>query len=172
MADLAEALHNSVASSPGTPIQERSSAIAALVYESVRGVIRLTEGTTDAILAQIVPVLDQASSPEREALLAALNGIMGDYLAATGNPLAICIRLRRGGHPLTLERKALAAEIPTPRDKLLLLVHGLCMNDLQWRRKGSDLGAALARDLEGIHRFICTTIPACILQPTGVHLLL
>jgi len=28
-----------------------------------------------------------------------------------------------------------------------VLVHGLCMNDLQWTRKGSDFGAALARDL-------------------------
>ena len=150
LTDLAEALHNSVASSPGifgTPMQERSSAIATLVYEGVRGVTRLTGGTNDAILAQLAPVLDQSSSPEREAVLAALNGVMGDYLDATGNPLAISMRLRRKGQPLTLEREALAAAFPAPRDKLLLLVHGLCMNDLQWRRKGTDFGTALARDL-------------------------
>ncbi len=150
LTDMAEALQNNVASSPGivgTPTQERSSAIAALVYESVRSVTKLTGGTTDAILAQFVPVLDQSSSPEREAMLAALNGIMGDYLAATGNPLAISMRLRRRGQPLTLERKALIAALPPPRDKLLLLVHGLCMNDLQWTRKRSDFGSALARDL-------------------------
>ncbi len=108
---------------------------------------RLTGGTNDAILAQLAPVLDQSSSPEREAVLAALNGVMGDYLDATGNPLAISMRLRRKGQPLTLEREALAAAFPAPRDKLLLLVHGLCMNDLQWRRKGTDFGTALARDL-------------------------
>ena len=28
---------------------------------------------------------------------------------------------------------------------MLLLVHGLCMNDLQWRRKDHDHGAALAQ---------------------------
>ena len=28
-----------------------------------------------------------------------------------------------------------------------MLLHGLCMNDLQWKRKGHDHGAALARDL-------------------------
>jgi PGAP1-like protein len=150
LTNLAETLHNSIASSPGifgTPMQKGESAIASIVYESVRGVTRLTGGTNDTILAQLVPTLDQNSSPEREAALAALNGVMGDYLAATGNPLAISMRLRRRGQPLTLEREALAAAIPAPRDKLLLLVHGLCMNDLQWRRKGSDFGAALAREL-------------------------
>jgi hypothetical protein len=150
LTDLAETLHNNVATSPGifgTPMQERSSAIATLVYESVRTVTRLTGGTNDTILAQLAPVLDQSSSPEREAVLAALNGVMGDYLAATGNPLAISMRLRRKGQPLTLEREALGAAFPPPRDKLLVLVHGLCMNDLQWGRKSSDFGTALARDL-------------------------
>jgi pimeloyl-ACP methyl ester carboxylesterase len=150
LTDLAEALHNNIAHSPGvvgTPMQAQSSAIAALVYESVRRVTRLVGGTTDAILAQPVPVLDERSSREREAVLAVLNGLMGDYLAATGNPLAIPMRLRRNGQPLTLDRKTLASAAPPPRDKLLLLVHGLCMNDLQWTRKGRDFGVALARDL-------------------------
>lgn len=150
LTDLAEALHNTIAGSPGivgTPTQEHSSAISALVYESVRRVSKLVGVTADAILAQPAPRLDKRSSQEREAVLAALNGMMGDYLAATNNPLAIPMRLRRNGQPLTLKRKALSSAVPAPRDKLLLLVHGLCMNDLQWTRKGSDFGAALARDL-------------------------
>jgi len=150
LTDLAEALHNNIACSPGivgTPMQAQSSAIAALVYESVRGVTTFVDGTNDAVLAQPVPVLDERSSREREAVLAVLNGLMGDYLAATGNPLAIPMRLRRNGQPLTLERKVLSVAVPRPRDKLLLLVHGLCMNDLQWTRKGRDFGTALARDL-------------------------
>src|SRR5437763_41543 len=32
-------------------------------------------------------------------------------------------------------------------NKLVVLIHGLCMNDLQWQREGHDHGAALARDL-------------------------
>jgi pimeloyl-ACP methyl ester carboxylesterase len=150
LTDLAEGLHKNVASPSGifgTAMQDRSSAIAALVYQSVRGVTRLTGDTSDTMLAQLVPNLNQSSSPEREAVLAALNGVLGDYLAASGNSLAISMRLRRNGRPLTIESKALASAFPLPRDKLLLLVHGLCMNDLQWRRKGNDFGAALARDL-------------------------
>ena len=30
---------------------------------------------------------------------------------------------------------------------MLVLVHGLCMNDLQWTRRGRDRGAALAGKL-------------------------
>jgi len=147
--DLAETLHNIIARSPGlrgTPIQERASAIAGLVYESVRGVTRLVGSTNEAILAQFEPILNARSSRKREAVLAALNGVMGDYLVETSNPLAISMRLRRKGRPLIVESKALSAAVPPPRDKLLVMVHGLCMNDLQWTRKGSDFGAALARE--------------------------
>jgi hypothetical protein len=108
-------------------------------------------GTTDGILGRPVPILDERSSQEREALLAAVNGLLGDYLAATDNPFAIPMRLRRNGQPLILERKFLSSALPPPRNKLLVLVHGLCVNDLQWTRKGSDLRAALARDLGGVH---------------------
>jgi pimeloyl-ACP methyl ester carboxylesterase len=114
---------------------------------SHQALARLAGSTTDAILAKLVPILDERSSQEREAVLAALNGIMGDYLAATGNPLAIPMRLRRNGRPLTLEKKSLSSAIPPPRDKLLVLVHGLCMNDLQWTRKGRDFATALSSDL-------------------------
>ena len=150
LTDLAEALHKNIAGSPGivgTPTDKHSSAIAALVYESVRQMTKLVGVTTDSILAQAAPNLNKRSSKEREAVLAALNGMMGDYLAGTNNPLAIPMRLRRNGQPLTLKRKALSSAVPPPHDKLLLLVHGLCMNDLQWKRKGRDFGAALARDL-------------------------
>ena len=37
--------------------------------------------------------------------------------------------------------------IPHAGGKLVVLLHGLCMNDLQWKRKGHDHGVSLARDL-------------------------
>ena len=87
-----------------------------------------------------------SSSAEREALQAAANGVLGDHLAASANPLAIPMRLRRDGQPLDLTTPALAAALPQPTGKILVLAHGLCMNDRQWRRKGHDHGAALAAD--------------------------
>jgi hypothetical protein len=51
------------------------------------------------------------------------------------------------GRPLEMETRALAAAIPRPSGRIVLMVHGLCLNDLHWRRKGHDHGAALAADL-------------------------
>ncbi len=84
-------------------------------------------------------------SPRREAIVAALNGVVGDYLVRTNNPLAISMSLRRDGRRLEIERSSLQAAVPNASGKVLLLVHGLCLNDLQWKRNGHNLGAALAR---------------------------
>ena len=175
--DLAAALHNGITRSPGiagNPVQGHAEAISRLVYESVRGVTSLVGSATDGAFAQFQPILDEPSSPEREAVLAALNGVVGDHLAASGNPLAITMQLRRNGQPLTVEKEALAvafsahsdAARPVARDKVLVLVHGLCMNDLQWTQKSGDFEAALARDL-GYSQSTCTTTAACMSPRMG-----
>lgn len=151
LTDLVEAMHQSIASTPallGKPQSGRTNGITGFVYGSVRGLTRLVGGGLDTVLGRLVPLFgERKSSPEREAILAALNGVMGDYLEASGNPLAIRMHLRRNGHPLQLDKAALAAAIPNAGGKLLVLAHGLCMNDLQWKRQGHDHGTALERDL-------------------------
>jgi pimeloyl-ACP methyl ester carboxylesterase len=119
-----------------------------VVYRSIGGVIGLVGHLLDRLLATLDPLLGARSAWRgRDAALAALNGVLGDYLAASKNPLAISMCVRRNGHPLPLEAQALAASIPRAGGKVLVLAHGLCMNDLQWTRRGHDHGAALARDL-------------------------
>jgi len=151
LTDVVEAMHHNIARAPGIlgmPTQEPMKGISGLAYESVRGIARLIGTGVDRILEQFIPILgDRHSSPEREAVLAALNGMLGDHLAASDNPLTIPMRLRRNGQPLELVRHTLAASIPQPGSKVLVLVHGLCMNDLHWRRNGHDHGALLATDL-------------------------
>ena len=149
--DLVEAMHQQIASVPGLlakPRQDRTSGITRLVYRGIHGMIGLVGHGLDTLLAQFEPLLRERSTwPGRETLLAALNGVLGDYLAASNNPLAITMQLRRGGVALPVERELLAEAIPDAGSKLLVLLHGLCMSDLQWKRKGHDHGAALARDL-------------------------
>ena len=149
--DLVEAMHQQIASVPGLiakPRRDRTSGITRLVYRSIHGVIGLVGYGLDTLLAQFEPLLGERSHwPGRQTLLAALNGVLGDYLAASNNPLAITMHLRRGGVALPLDREPLAMAIPEAGGKLLVMLHGLCMNDLQWKRKGHDHGAALARDL-------------------------
>jgi pimeloyl-ACP methyl ester carboxylesterase len=140
---IARPLRRGVAHAPA-----RTRGITGLIYKSVRGVTRLVGGGVDALLGQLRPTLaGRASSPEREAVLAALNGVLGDYLVATENPLAIPMTLRRDGRSLALETQALAAAIPQRSGKLAVLAHGLCLNDLHWNRGGHDHGAVLAREL-------------------------
>jgi pimeloyl-ACP methyl ester carboxylesterase len=138
---MVEALHRTIAHAP-------MQGIPGLVYGSIRGITRLVGGGLDALLAQIEPLLrERRSSPERDAALAALNGVVGNHLAASDNPLAISMRLRRDGQALDLNGPALAAAIPQAGGRILLMVHGLCLNDRQWRRRGHDHGAELAAQL-------------------------
>jgi pimeloyl-ACP methyl ester carboxylesterase len=137
LTDLVEAMHRTVAGGP-----------SGLVYESIRRATALVGAGIDLALAQLAPLLgESAPGPERDVVLAALNGVLGDYLSETDNPLAIQMRLRQGGLPLELEPQALRAALPQAGARLLIMVHGSCMNDRQWSRLGHDHGAALARDL-------------------------
>ena len=99
LTDLVEAMHHNIASTPavlGKTKTGRTTGITGLVYRSVRGMTRLVGGGVDAVLGRLVPLFgEKQSSPEREAILAVLNGVLGDYLETSGNPLAIHMRLRR-----------------------------------------------------------------------------
>ena len=159
LASLVEAMHARIASAPrlsgsvdAEPQDERTRGLTGFVYESVRGVTRLVGGSAEALLGWLAPAL-AASDPrqpprrEREAVVAALNGVLGDHLAATDNPLAIAMAFRQSGRALALERSALRSHLCGATPKVLVLLHGLCMNDLQWERAGHHHGEALAREL-------------------------
>jgi len=152
LANLVETMHHNILRTPGIlgkSTQQPASGITGFVYKSIRGVTRVVGGGIDAVLARFVPLFGGgASSNEREAVLAALNGVLGDHLQHSANPLAIPTRFRREGSALELKRNSLAAAIPQATGKVLVLVHGLCMNDLLWRRNGHDHGAALAADAD------------------------
>lgn len=148
--DLAEALHMNILDNVakfGVPARKPLSDAAAIGYRSVRGITLLVGSGIDALLGRLAPLLAKSSEwSGREALLAALNGVLGDYLEAQNNPLSSAMAFRRNGQALVLEKQALAAAMPDLNGRILVLAHGLCMNDVEWRRRGHDHGAALARD--------------------------
>jgi hypothetical protein len=158
LTDLVEAMHERIARIPGfdpRPLDGRTGGIAGLVYRTIRGVTHLVGGSMDALLAILAPALDTAGDTddappprrEREAIVAALNGVLGDYLAATANPLATKMAFRRQARPLPMEPGALAGALPGAGARVLVLAHGLCMGDQQWLREGHDHGVALAQEL-------------------------
>lgn len=159
LAELVEAMHAGIAGTPGLRAlgiasghDQRTRGLTGLVYRTVRGVTRLAGGSVDVLLRALGPLLPTPDAglpvrPEREAVVSALNGVLGDTLAATGNPLAITMHLRHNGRALSLERADLCSQLTRATPRLLVLIHGLCMNDLQWQRAGHHHGEALARDL-------------------------
>ncbi|MGO9545181.1 MAG: hypothetical protein ACLPPF_10345 [Rhodomicrobium sp.] len=151
MIGIVETMHGNIARRPhefASPSQTKTRGITRFVYRCVRGVTGLTGATVDAALAPLDSLLpDIAPTPRSEAMRAALNGVLGDHLVETANPLAIPMRLRQDGQPLQLERESLAARVTPLSGRLAVLVHGLCLSDRHWHRRGHDHGAALARDL-------------------------
>jgi len=151
LTDMVEAMHNNIATTVGlfgVPMFGPTQEVARLVYQSISGVTWLAGMGVDAVLAQLTPLAGEKSTTRgHEAVRSALNGVMGDYLAATKNPLAIPMQLHHNGQALALNRSGLASVLPHASGKVLLLVHGLCMNHLQWQRHGHDHGQQLAHDL-------------------------
>jgi pimeloyl-ACP methyl ester carboxylesterase len=147
---LIEEVHDAILDTPGlsSVAQGLTGGVTRLVYGGVRGAFRLTGRGLGGAAALVGPNPDDRPvSRQREIGLAALNGVVGDHLAATANPLASPMRFRRAGRALTLDRHALSRAVPDATGKLAVFVHGLCMSDLQWMRENHDHGAALARDL-------------------------
>jgi hypothetical protein len=148
LTDLVETVHRSVTRFPraGPAAPGRTRGIAGFVYRTVRRITGWAGGGLDAALTRLAPVVERpevgeapASSPKREVALAVLNGVVGDHLEASGNPLAIPMEFRRDGRALDPAQERGA--------RILLLVHGLCRSDEHWRRRGHDHGARLAADL-------------------------
>jgi pimeloyl-ACP methyl ester carboxylesterase len=143
---IVEAMHGRIARGApplGTVADAPTRGITGFVYRSIRGTTGLVGKGLDAALATaqafVPPVATEDGTEDsfaREAWVAALNGVLGDHLERTGNPLATGMALRPRG---------VNSSSPTPH--VLVLIHGLCMNDLQWTRDGHDHGQALAQAL-------------------------
>lgn len=142
--DLVEQLHQTIARVAlpvGKAVETPTRGVTGIVYRSVNGVTRAIGSGTHFAFQQIVPRLGQhQSSPQRERLLAVINGVLGDHLEASDNPLAIYMNLRSHGQVVSLDPEALAIQFQQPGGRLLITIHGLCMNDLQWA-SGAPNGA-------------------------------
>lgn len=157
IADLVEEMHGAIVNL-ALPLQgkdrkpHKTRGITGLVYRSVRGVTGLVGwGVNRSLDVAQIPAVSKAltpavrqlaaklklksAEPYRETVRSAVNGVLGDTLVATKNPLAIHMQFRQQGRAL---------QPSTSNGKLLILVHGLCMNDLQWLREEHDHGAMLS----------------------------
>jgi len=162
--DIVEALHQTILSFGGVLFvgnRERTRGITGMVYRNIHTVTEWVGDGMDILLDRLsTRIGEKPSSPAREAGIAALNGVLGDHLAARDNPLAIPMQFRIDGN--SLDSQALLDATQQSNGKLAIMVHGLCMNDRQWQRGGHDHGAMLGRDLG--------MTPIYLYYNTGLHI--
>jgi pimeloyl-ACP methyl ester carboxylesterase len=140
---IVEAMHQNIAALPSPVARSVKPAKwmpSKVVYRSIAGITRWVAGVLDSGLALGTPLLpSNLHGEQRDAFLAALNGVLGDHLRARSNGLAIPMQLCANGVVLADAKIMRAAKRP------LLMLHGLCMNDHQWRREGHNHGEQLAQ---------------------------
>ena len=144
--DIVESMHRRISTFGGLFAGgelERTSGLTGFVYSNIRTITTFVGEGLDLALSRFASELGEIeSSQTRQALLAVLNGVIGDYLEKTHNPLAIPMRLRQAGEPCRIDENALQEA----RGRVLLMIHGSCGNDLQWLRKNQNHGAQLAEE--------------------------
>jgi len=146
--DLVEKMHHTIqlAHPPlGASRAGRTNGLTGFVYRSIRGTTRLLGHGLDAGMAPVIALLPETeSNARRDALIAAINGVYGDHLVETNNPLAAKMSFRYQGIELDPQQ---ADAVPDANGKILLFIHGLCLNDEHWTRDGVNHGEILAREL-------------------------
>ena len=164
--DLVEDMHKRIVHPPfmiSTPIQHLITGISGLVYNNVRWVTRLVGGGLEKGLAQFNPQSGLGVSyDKKENLLAVLNGVVGDYLQRNNNPLALPMKFKYQGKTIAIDGEGTQKANPKVNGKILLMVHGLCMNDAGWDRNDHNHGTQLAE--------VLNLTPVYLQYNSGLHI--
>ncbi len=149
--DAVEAMHRSIGSGPkfvGSPFGPVFDITVAPTYQLVRKSASTLGRLMDRSLNRLSPLLEDLPAIERHRILAILNGVFGDYLAARHSSLAIDMQLYDSHqHPIPLQATKLQ-ECFAGQNRLLILIHGSCLDASSWQRQGSsDYGQQLASEL-------------------------
>src|SRR5690606_27519682 len=127
----------------------KTRGITGFVYRSVLDITGVVGwgldkaiGGLDSTLMPLLRAIDESGpeSAQRAALVAALNGVLGDHLHSSGNALQLSMTLRVDGVSVIdagLEAEPIVSgalgAMTGLSGHIVLMLHGLCMNDLQWR---------------------------------------
>jgi hypothetical protein len=163
--DVVEGMHETIARRPlpwerRPPKRRRApGAVAPLVYQGLRGALRGMGIAVDAPLAALARAAADSSAgdpshdagAEREAqimLVGMLNGVCGDHLERSRNPLAVPMHFRTATQRIEPTPESLARALPDASPHVVLLVHGLCLSERSFLRRGPPaIGARLETEL-------------------------
>lgn len=161
--EIVESMHYKIADNipiPGIKYVAGSKGLPRLIYRFIYAITGRINNNMESLLLNLSKILNEKpSGAGKEALIAVLNGVLGDYLAAKYNSLAIRMQLKENGSPITGNLPNTQSET---NQKYLLMIHGSCMNDLQWKMQDHNHGEILASEL--------TYKPLYLHYNTGLHI--
>ncbi|MFC7357539.1 esterase/lipase family protein [Jejudonia soesokkakensis] len=164
--DLVEAMHKRIVNPPfipSTPIQHLITNVAGVAYKNIKRGIRMAGKGLDKGLGVVAHVSgDNKRNNKIEIVRAVLNGLVGDYLEEKENPLAIEMEFRFKGENIQFNSKQISETYPKVSGKILVMVHGSCMNDTQWTQNNHNHGIKLAEELHAT--------PVFLYYNTGLHI--
>jgi pimeloyl-ACP methyl ester carboxylesterase len=138
--------------------------IAASVYATIRGVNGALREGVDRSFSLLPRLEDGHSHSDAEIrTVAAVNGAFGDHLEESGNALAIPMGFTTPDQRLKLDADNLATAVPQASPHLVVLIHGLSLSELSWKRKGRPCMGSKLQD-----EFGCT--PLYLRYNTGRHI--
>ncbi|WP_309044502.1 esterase/lipase family protein [Marinobacter sediminicola] len=152
--DITEKMHRTIARD-ANPLYRLLDAAGLPRVEQRRHITyRAIQSTTYAVKQGLHYSLSKFSGSEGHShslqsvrVAAALNGVCGDHLEASNNPLAIKMNFRNSlGQKVQPGSDNLSALVPDASQRIVVLVHGLCLSHEYWKgHSEGNLGTELQR---------------------------
>jgi len=155
--DTVEQMHETIARHP-LPFMRRPATptrahglIASGIYSIIRGVTGAVREGTDLSLHLLSGDATGPGLPRQDAAwISAVNGVCGDHLEETSNPLAIAMGFSTPETPLAPTRAGLVSVLPEAGPRIAVFVHGLCLSPWRWWRETSPSVGDRLRDELGM----------------------
>src|SRR4051794_17031567 len=122
----------------GAPAHWMHDRIVGAVYGGLKGSVVGMGRAADAALARRPHVV--STNPGGAALVAAINGLIGDTLERRQSSLHQPMALRVHGEAIGTTRADLAAAYPQATPRVAIFLHGLMETEFSWRWGSRDSG--------------------------------
>lgn len=128
----------------GIPPEERRRR----TYQVIRSTTSLLQLGLNQSLNKYSVQEEILHSSQSVKVAAALNGVCGDHLEASNNPLAISMHFRNTrGDKVSPGSENVATMVPDASSRIVVLVHGLCLSHEYWKSHNEgNLGTEMQRE--------------------------
>src|SRR3954466_284071 len=134
----------------GAPVHWMHDRVSGAVYGGLKGAVRGLAYATDTALARR-PGLGRrvvSTTPRGAALVAAINGLIGDTLESRRSPPHQPMSVRLHGEPVEVSRTSLRAAYPDAGPRIAIFLHGLMETEFSWRWGSAETGESYGTLLE------------------------